>query len=199
MHPSPAFRHPDRAMLSELVMAAGFGMIFAATPAGPRVAHVPLLLADGRLRFHLARGNDLARHLDGGHALAVVNGPDGYVSARWYADPAQVPTWNYLAVEFEGPVRRLPDSALPQLLADLTARHEARIAQGTPWTMDKVPPDTLRALLGAITGFELEVRALRETVKLSQNKSPAERARLAEGLAANGAGAVAALMRQLVP
>jgi predicted FMN-binding regulatory protein PaiB len=35
----------------------------------------------GTLRFHLAPGTHLTRHLDGARALAVVvGGPDGYVS-----------------------------------------------------------------------------------------------------------------------
>ena len=98
MHPNPAFRHDDRALFERLIREIGFGMVFAATPDGPRVAHVPLVSdGNGTVQFHLARGNALARHLDGMVALAVVNGPDAYVSPRWYGhDPNQVPTWNYV-------------------------------------------------------------------------------------------------------
>ena len=93
MHPDPSFRHGDRELLEALIDQIGFGMVFAATPDGPRVAHTALLsTGDGAVQFHLARGNALTRHLAGMDALAVVNGPDGYVSPRWYADPAQVPT-----------------------------------------------------------------------------------------------------------
>lgn len=41
MHPNPAFRHEDRALLEALIAEIGFGMVFAATADGPRVAHVP--------------------------------------------------------------------------------------------------------------------------------------------------------------
>ena len=195
MHPNAAFRHDDRALLESLIDEIGFGMVFAATPDGPRVAHVPVLWAAAKVQFHLSRGNALTRHIGGATALIVINGPDSYVSPRYYADPAQVPTWNYLAIELEGPVRQIdPDGLLAELEA-LTARQEARIAQGQPWTMDKMPADTLRRMLGGITGFEMDVLAWRPTFKLSQNKPMDERARVADGLEAEGSTAIAQLMR----
>lgn len=198
MHPAQSFRNPDRALLQTMVEEIGFGMVFAQTPDGPRVAHVPLLWTnDGALQFHLARGNALTRHLDGMTVLAVINGPDGYVSPRWYADPEQVPTWNYVAVELEGRVRRLDAAGLLGQITALSDKHEARIAAGQPWTMDKLPEAKSRAMQSAIVGFELEITAWRETLKLSQNKSADERDRVAAGLESEGAAGIAALMRNL--
>ena len=200
MHPNAAFRHDDRALFEALIEEIGFGMVFAATPDGPRVAHTPLLSSrDGTVRFHLARGNALTRHLDGMTALALINGPDSYVSPRWYAVAQQVPTWNYVSLELEGRVRKLDSAALEALLVDLSARHEGRLAEGTPWTMDKLEDRTKSGLMAAIVGFELEVQAWRPTLKLSQNKSPEERARVIAGLEAAGSPAIAQLMRTLVP
>ena len=200
MHPAQSFRNPDRALLETMVKEIGFGMVFAQTPDGPRVAHVPLLWTQaGALQFHLARGNGLTRHLDGMTVLAVINGPDGYVSPRWYSDPEQVPTWNYVAVELEGRVRRMDAAGLLGQITALSDKHEARIAAGKPWTMDKLPEAKSRALQAAIVGFELEVIAWRETIKLSQNKPAEERNRVAAGLESEGAAGIAALMRSLAP
>jgi transcriptional regulator len=200
MHPNSAFRSDDRALLEALITETGFGMVFLTTPDGPRVAHVPLLLTEaGTLRFHLALGNALTRHLDGAQALAVVNGPDGYISARWYSDPDQVPTWNYIALEMEGPVRRMDRAELLALLEDVSAHHEARIEDGTPWTMDKMARIKRDRMMDMIVGFELTVQAWRPTFKLSQNKSPDERARVIGGLKAQGTDAVAALMERFAP
>lgn len=200
MHPNPAFRLDERDLFEALIAEIGFGMIFAATPDGPRVAHVPLhSTGDGAVQFHLSRGNALAKHLDGTTALAVVNGPDGYVSPRWYADPAQVPTWNYVALELEGRVRRMDQDGLHGLLETVSAAREARLADGEAWTMDKMPAETLRRMMAGIIGFELEVLAWRPTFKLSQNKSAQDRARIAAGLEAEGSPAIAELMRRLVP
>lgn len=200
MHPNSAFRHADRALLESLVEEVGFGMVFAQTPDGPRVAHVPLLwTGDGALQFHLARGNGLTKHLDAATALVVVNGPDGYVSPRWYPDGGadQVPTWNYAAVELEGRVRQMDDDGLLGQVTALSEKHEARIAEGEPWTIDKLSDLRRNGLLKAIVGFELEVQAWRETFKLSQNKGMESAAALADGLEAEGAVAIAHLMRTL--
>ncbi len=198
MHPSAAFRNPDRDLLETLIDQIGFGMVFAQTPDGPRVAHVALLsTGDGAVQFHLSRGNALAKHLAESTALVVVNGPDGYVSPRWYSDPAQVPTWNYVALELEGRVRRMDADATLALITDLSDKHEARVREGQPWTMDKLPPERLRAMLAGIVGFEMEVQAWRETLKLSQNKPADEREKLAAGLESEGAAGIAQLMRTL--
>ncbi|KUR70070.1 negative transcriptional regulator [Novosphingobium fuchskuhlense] len=197
MHPNPAFRSDDRVLHAALIEETGFGMVFLTTPDGPRVAHVPLLLTDaGTLRFHLALGNALTRHLDGARALAVVNGPDGYISARWYGEPDQVPTWNYLALEMEGPVRRMDRDGLHALLDAVSTHHEARVTEGMPWTMDKMARNKRERMMDMIVGFELTVEAWRPTVKLSQNKPTEERARVVEGLKGEGKLALAALMEQ---
>jgi transcriptional regulator len=163
------------------------------------VAHTPLLTTwDGAVQFHLARGNALTRYLPGQEALVVVNGPDAYVSPRWYADRNTVPTWDYLALELQGPVRKMAEEGLVGLLEALIERHESRIP-GEPWTRDEVADDKFRPMLGMIVGFEMEVRAWRPTLKLSQNKSAEERAAIAEGLEAHGSPALASLIRTLAP
>jgi transcriptional regulator len=203
MHPNPAFRSRTDAaqtaqLYASLIAQVGFGMVFATTPDGPRVAHTPLVLrGDGRLGFHLARGNALTGHIGDNTALIVVNGPDGYVSPRWYHDADQVPTWNYIALECEGPVHRLDRDGLIDLLATASAQHEARL-DGPAWTMDKVSPPAMTRLLGGIVGFEMDVLAWRPTLKLSQNKRSDERERVIAGLEASGSAAIAALMRALV-
>ncbi|RVQ66479.1 FMN-binding negative transcriptional regulator [Croceicoccus ponticola] len=197
MHPHTAFRSDDRALHEALIEQIGFGTIFAHTPDGPRVAHTPLWsTGDGALQFHLARGNALTRHVAGHDALAVVNGPEAYVSPRWYADTAQVPTWNYVALELEGPVRQMDPEGLTGFLDTLSAREEARI-EGPAWTRDKMGADDFARMLGGIVGFEMEIKAWRPTFKLSQNKPDADRQGVIEALEQRGSRALASLMREL--
>jgi transcriptional regulator len=199
MHPNPLFRSEDRALLEALIDEVGFGMVFMTTPDGPRVAHTPLLsTGDGAIQFHLARGNGLTKWLDGASALVTVNGPDAYVSPRWYADRATVPTWDYVALELEGRVRRMDADGLEALLHSLIARHEGRLG-GEQWRAEETPPDMWRKLFGGIVGFEMEVLAWRPTLKLSQNKSAADREAIAAGLGASGAPALAQLILTLAP
>lgn len=197
MHPNPLFRSDDRQLFETLIDQIGFGMVFLTTPDGPRVAHTPLLsTGDGAVQFHLARGNALTRHLDGATALITLNGPDAYVSPRWYANRDTVPTWDYVALELEGRVRRMADEGLEAFLHAAIAKHEAQI-EGEPWRAEESSEATWSGLFRGIAGFEMEVQAWRPTLKLSQKKSPEERARIAGGQEAAGRPALAALMRSL--
>lgn len=197
MHPNPQFRTEDRALMEALIDEIGFGMVFLTTPDGPRVAHTPLLsTGDGAVQFHLARGNAVTRHLEGATALVTVNGPDSYVSPRWYTDRGTVPTWDYVALELEGRVRRMDTEGLDALLYALIEKHEGRLG-GDPWMADETPRDRWNKLLSGIAGFEMEVQAWRPTIKLSQNKPAAVRAAIAAGLEQSGTPALAQLMRTL--
>ena len=180
MHPNRAFAWEDRGEMLALVEDVAFCTICV---DGPMVVHAPVVVAGAdRLRFHLARTNRAAS-LDGARALVSCLGPDAYISPDWYGTPDQVPTWNYLAVEAEGPVRRLGEAELAGLLDALSAQHEARLAPKPAWTRAKMTQGRFEAMLKAITGFELTIEALRGTRKLGQNKKAAERAGAAQGLA----------------
>ena len=198
MHPASAFRSKDEAFRDRVIAETGFATIFMTTPDGPRAGHTPVEWADGALTFHLARSNALTPHLDGARALAVIQGPDAYVSARWYEAANQVPTWNYVAYEIEGEVSRLPDTELPALLERLSNHHEGRIRDGKPWWMDKLDRKTLDSLLRGIVGFKIRADTIGETVKLSQNKPAETRKALADGLASEGKDALARLMRETI-
>ncbi len=199
MHPNAAFRWDDPDALRLFAREIGFGMLFAATPDGPRVAHVPfVLLDDDRIGLHVARGNGIAKHLDGAEALFVVNGPDAYISPDWYEmDHNQVPTWNYLAVEMQGPVRRMSQDELVAQVDALSAEQERRLAPKAEWTRQKMDAAIFDKMTGAIIGFELRVTAWRSTAKLGQNKPAEARARVAHQLDAQGRNAIAHLMRNL--
>ncbi|QLC25800.1 FMN-binding negative transcriptional regulator [Parasphingopyxis algicola] len=196
MHPNPRFHWQDRGAMAEFVEQVGFGMVFAETPDGPRVAHIPAILEDGRLLFHLAKGNALTRYLDERTALFVVNGPDAYVSPDWYGEADQVPTWNYVAVELEGPVSMLSKDALVAQADALSAAQEARFDK-TPWTRAKMKDGLFEKMLGGITGFALEPRAWRGTIKLNQNKPEEAIRKAADEIEANGRPAIAHWMRNL--
>lgn len=184
MHPNSAFRWNDDAAVLAAAADIGFAHIFAATAGGPMVAHAPVVPGVGRaLRFHLARANRLAGHLEGAHALLSVAGAHGYISPGWYAESVnQVPTWNYVAIEVEGVVRALDEDALVAQLDTLAARHEPRVAPDKPWTRDKMDEAVFRKMLSAIRCFELQIDAVRATVKLGQNKRAADRAGAIAGL-----------------
>lgn len=194
MHPNPAFRADPAASLDEATRI-GFAHLFAATPAGPMVAHVPVTRHGDRLRCHLARANRLHPHLAGATVLLSLAAPDGYVSPNWYAAPdQQVPTWNYIAVEIDGIARPIDADALLEHLDALADAHEPR---PNPWTRAKTEPARIAAMVRAIEGFAIEVTATRGTTKLAQHKSSADRAGVIAGLRMRAQAALADAMAAL--
>jgi transcriptional regulator len=187
MHPARAFHVEDEARLLEHLAAFPFATI-AAAPAGRLiVAHAPLVVrrSEGGLAldFHLSRNNALAPALAGGFRAAAVSlAGDAYISPDWYESPDQVPTWNYVSVEAEGPVRALAEAELVVLLDDLSAQEEGRLAPKPPWTRGKMAPARFEAMLGGIVGARLAVERLEGTFKLGQNKSEADQAGVIRGL-----------------
>lgn len=191
MHPNRAFAWEDREAMLAFVAEIAFATIAA---EGPVVVHAPVLVAGpDRLLFHVSRGN--RAKLEGRRAIVSVLGPDAYISPDWYGVEDQVPTWNYLAVEAEGPLRRLDEEELAELLDGLSAAHEARLAPKPAWTRAKMTPGKFESMLKAIIGYELAIEDLRGTRKLGQNKSEAERLNAAAGLAPFNP-ALAALMKK---
>lgn len=198
MHPNGQFHWADDDAMLAAINGMPFGRVFATTPMGPRVAHAPVIVTPHRtLRFHLANGNALTDCLDGAVALILFEGANSYISANWNGSPSHsVPTWNYVAIECEGIVKRLDPSELAPLLDTLAAQLEPQV--GENWSRDKMDAARFEAMLNAITCFELDITTIRGTRKLSQNKSRVEHKKITEALDQIGHSAMAQLMRDAV-
>jgi transcriptional regulator len=155
----------------------------------------------GRLLGHIAIANDQWQTAaPGAEGLAIVTGPEAYVSPSWYESKIRhgrvVPTWNYEAVHLTGPVvfRQDPEW-LRGVVTRLTRRHEG--GREHPWAVSDAPPEYVSGQLRAIVGVELTVRSVEAKRKLSQNRSEQDRAGVVAGLEGeSGAGpaAIAGLM-----
>jgi transcriptional regulator len=195
MHPHPGYAWTDGGEMLAFLSRVSFSTIFVCGEAGPMLVHAPVVVGGtASLRFHVSRANRAAASLEGAQALLSCVGPDAYVSPDWYGTPDQVPTWNYVAVECEGPLRQLDREGLRQLLDDLGAAEEARLAPKPVWTRAKMTPGKFEAMLSAIVGFEMRIEAIRGTRKLGQMKTVDERRGAAAGVAGAGNASMAALM-----
>ena len=196
MHPDKAFGWHDRAEMRAFIEQIGLGALFAATPAGLRVAHVPVLfLADDRIGFHLSRHSPLATHLMDGEALFVAQGPHAYISPDWYGLEDQVPTWNYVAVELDGYATAMNREDLVVLIDAISKQHEAPLAPKREWTRDKMSPGLFERMLGGIVGYSFTIREWRGTMKIGRNKPETARLSVAAALAERGERDMAALMQ----
>jgi transcriptional regulator len=153
--------------------------------------------AGERLVFHMARANAHWRAISSGvPALAVVTGPEAYVSPAWYASKAEhgrvVPTWNYSAVEFRGRVQVHDDAEwLREAVTRLTDLHEQPREQ--PWGVGDAPATYVEKQLRAIVGVELAIESVEAKAKLSQNRSDEDRAGVVAGLRSEGSAREAAV------
>lgn len=203
-------RHFEEArpeVLQHIMRTHPFATLVTQSAAGPVVNHLPFIWVPeggphGTLRGHVARANPLWQQtLPGSEAIAVFQAADHYISPNWYpgkaSDPRVVPTWNYALVHAHGPLQIIEDKAwLLSLVSTLTDTHEA--GRAAPWQVSDAPADYLDKMLGAIVGVEMPVASLVGKVKASQNRSAADRAGVARGLAAESSAAATA-MAQWVP
>ena len=181
MHPSPDFAWTDREEMLAFIAEVGLCTICV---DGPAVVHAPVVVGPpDRLLFHVARRNPAVPAFDRARALVSCLGADAYVSPDWYGTADQVPTWNYVVVEAEGPLRRLEEAELVAQLDRLAEVEEAKLGPKPPWTRSKLSEARFAALLRGIIGYEVKIESLRGTRKLGQNKSRAEREGAATGLA----------------
>ncbi|MBN9161740.1 MAG: hypothetical protein BGO98_03885 [Myxococcales bacterium 68-20] len=171
--------------------------------AGVEMVHVPLLVdgpdASLLVTGHIANVNPFARLVaSGAEVTAAFHGPDAYVSATIYEGPVeQVPTWNYAVVHVRGRLRKLDDAALVQHLESMAERFERGADR---WHPDHLDPTFFEELRRGIVGFAIEVTDVRAKLKLSQNRSPADRNRVEAALGASPEARdreVAALMHRI--
>lgn len=156
----------------------------------------------GALLGHLARNNEQWQRPPLSEALAILRGPDAYVSPGWYASKAEdgrvVPTWNYVTAHVYGELVVHDDARwVEDLVSRLTEKHEARRAE--PWSMADAPERFIAGQLRAIVGVELRISRIEAKAKLSQNRSAADRNGVQRGARSNGQAAMAEAVRTARP
>jgi transcriptional regulator len=175
--------------------AAPFANLVTMGAEGLEATPLPLMLdatdgTHGSLIGHIARANPQWRTTDvTQEALAIFSGPDAYITPSWYETKRLtgkvVPTWNYVTIHARGRVTFFQEPAqLLDLVRRLTERHEGERA--APWAVSDAPPDFIQSQLRAIVGVRVEITALTGKWKMSQNRSPADRAGVVAGLRADG-------------
>jgi transcriptional regulator len=207
------FTQTDLAEIAAFVDAAAAADLVTFDGTRPVATRLPVIWdrpddwieqgAYGRLLGHIAIANDQWQTAQpGAHALAIVHGPQAYISPAWYESKARhgrvVPTWNYQIVHLTGTLTWHQDSEwLRGLVTRLTVLHESGRAH--PWAVTDAPADYVNGQLRAIVGVELQITTIEAKQKLSQNRSAADQAGVVEGLRAEqgddaGSAAVADLM-----
>jgi transcriptional regulator len=186
MYVPAQFEVTDRSWVTELIGRHPFGLLITGDAEYPRVSHIPMIAQerDGELWLlgHVARENEHARSIvAGAPATLVFAGPQAYVSASWYEEPyATVPTWNYMAAHICGKLRKCDPWPMLKLLSAKLEGHGDRA-----WDPDRLDSAFVGRQLRAIVGFELHAEIVYAKAKLSQNRTDADRMRVAQKLGAS--------------
>jgi transcriptional regulator len=196
----PAHFAADDATVQELLARHGAADLITLTEDGLLAtmlpfAYEPAAGEHGTLLGHVARNNDQWRKPARGESLAIVRGPDAYVSPSWYAAKAEhgrvVPTWNYVTAHVYGQLTVHDDPAwVEDVVRRLTAKHEAArlTSPGQPpaWSVDDAPRTFIEGQLRAIVGLELRITRIEAKAKLSQNRPVTDIPGVVAGLSARG-------------
>jgi len=178
----PAHFAPDEALVDELLRNHGAADLVTVTPGGLVATMLPFIYEpsageQGALYGHLARNNEQWKLSTEGDSLAIVRGPDAYITPGWYATKVEhgrvVPTWNYVTAHVYGRLVVHDDATWTEnLVRRLTAKHEAY--RDHPWSVDDAPREFIEGQLRAIVGIELLITRIEAKAKLSQNRPPAD-------------------------
>ncbi|MEI6109306.1 MAG: FMN-binding negative transcriptional regulator [Actinomycetes bacterium] len=179
------FAMEDQQEIVDLVREVGSADFVTVDQSGqPLATLMPLVWevskADelGTVYMHMARANKHWESIsNGARALAIVHGPQAYISPSNYAAKAEhgkvVPTWNYQAIHFTGTVEVSHDSEyLLEIVSRLTNQHEA--TRNQPWQASDAPEDYLAGQLRGIVAITLKVDGVEAKAKLNQNRSVAD-------------------------
>ena len=199
----PSHFRPEDADVRELLQRHGAADLVTHTAQGLLATMLPFVYDPaagelGSLRGHVARNNAQWRLAAQGDAMAIVRGPDAYITPSWYASKREhgrvVPTWNYITAHVYGQLAIHDDPAwVANNVRELTAKYEA--GRQPAWSVDDAPPAYVDGQLRAIVGVELVIGRIEAKFKLSQNRSAEDAEGVVAGLTVEGEGGMAAAMR----
>ncbi len=198
------FRLTDDILIRRVIADYPLAVFTTCGEDGPRITHLPLMLReegpDLVLYGHFARANPHWKDLlIPRRAVAVFQGPQGYISPDWYATKKEtgkaVPTWNYVVVHVRGMPVILEHGAGDRDVVDVQtdAMEQPR---DRPWRVADAPERYTETMLRGITAFRMVVDDLTAAAKLSQNKSTADISGVRKGLSDAGADALLDVMPQ---
>ena len=211
MYVPDQFRVDDVAQMHALMRGRPFAALVSAGPFGLYATHLPTVLKEegeyGVIECHLARPNPHWRDLaEGGEALMIFQGPEGYITPSWYPTKAEsgkvVPTWNYAVVHAYGrPEVKDDRDWLRRHVGELTAQQEKDAPQ--PWHVSDAPESFIDVMTRGIVGFRFAIARLEGKWKMSQNREIKDREGVVRGLEIRGEGddpeIAAAVSRHLPP
>ena len=170
------FQTEDSQQIREFLQQHYFGLLLS---SAPELHYTPLPFLfdwqDNQLtaHCHMARNNPQLQQLHEQQVQIVIMGPHAFVAGDCYGEEQAVSTWNYSLVELKGRAFTLDNE---QTLA-LARRQESYSAPQMQQSADYQ-----QKLVKGICGVRIEVSSWLGKLKLSQNKSAAQRQKVGDYL-----------------
>ena len=184
MYKMTHFTEQDKQKVMAFMKEHSFAVVTGAGKEYPVASHLPLeIIEEGEQLFftgHLMRKTD--HHLafeKNENVLVIFSSPHAFINAGWYAKPAEASTVNYMAVHAKGKISFTNEAGTLAAIKQLTDKH---IGSNSPASFNNIPKDYVASMLKAIVGFKIEVTALQNVFKLSQNKNKEDQQNIIEHL-----------------
>ncbi|OOG17828.1 transcriptional regulator [Sphingobacterium sp. CZ-UAM] len=128
------------------------------------------------LSSHFAVANEQASYIVENTSLVIFSEPHAYISPMHYDKEESVPTWDYIAVHAYGTARIINnEDEKTEVLEQMIKSYDSDYLTQWQGLSDRFKKGMMRG----IVAFELEVTDLQGQKKISQNKTAAERERIA--------------------
>lgn len=196
MYNLPYFKEKDQEVILAFIKKHPFAFIAGCDADNKPVAtQIPVFMEEkeGKLYLtgHMMRNTDHHKAFVANSAvLCVFTGPHTYVSATWYKNEQQASTWNYMSVHVKGNMVFLGEDELIDVLQK-TSLHFENNNKASSTVYENLPEEYTRPLLKAIVAFRVEVEAVDNVFKLSQNADRESYHKIVEKLSSQDAGATA--------
>jgi transcriptional regulator len=180
------FELTDTKTMHDLMRQFSFATIVSVLEGVPFATHMPVVVRPelgefGTLRTHIARANPQWETFSSDvEILVIFQGDHTYISPKWYETHPSVPTWNYVTVHAYGRPKIVEEpERVRELLDELIGTYEGE--QG--WNSSSLSDKYMDGMMRGIVAFEIEITRLEGKMKLSQNRSEADRQGVVAALA----------------
>ena len=170
MYNRKAFQTQNPHLLLEFIETIGFGTLISTNNENIETSYLPFVLDRDRRKLvaHMARANPHWKMLEKQKVLVSFKGPDRYISPSIYAQPLNVPTWNYAVLEVRGRADVYDDAHhVESILKNSVTHFESR--NGSSWKYE-LPKNFTESLINAVVGIEIDLEVIEGKFKLSQNR-----------------------------
>ncbi|MEP7228666.1 MAG: FMN-binding negative transcriptional regulator [Ginsengibacter sp.] len=177
MYKLPHFTEEDEDAIFDFMNKNSFAIIAGYDGNFPVATHVPMdIKKEGGKIFltgHMMKNTDHHKaFLQNENVLVIFNGPHCYVSASWYPKKEVASTWNYIDVHAKGKIKFTDEDGTKKIIESITDKYEGTESDAA---FRKLPAEYVDRLVKAIIGFTVEISAIGNVFKLSQNHEFATR------------------------